>query len=65
VALVGSAVTVRDSKDQDGPAPVFTAREWAAFVGGVTAARGCWPPVGPAAAELVVAPIGGRRRASA
>jgi hypothetical protein len=28
-------VAVRDSKNQDGPALVFTPDEWAAFVGGV------------------------------
>jgi hypothetical protein len=28
-------VAVRDSKDQDGPALVFTPREWDAFVRGV------------------------------
>jgi hypothetical protein len=28
-------VAVRDSKDPDGPALVFTAAQWQAFVGGV------------------------------
>ncbi|HXV91701.1 MAG TPA: DUF397 domain-containing protein [Pseudonocardia sp.] len=38
VAFLGDGrVAVRDSKDAGrGPALVFTAREWAAFVGGVT-----------------------------
>ncbi|OLT13414.1 DUF397 domain-containing protein [Pseudonocardia sp. CNS-139] len=36
VAFAGEAVGVRDSKDRSGPVLVFEAREWAAFVGGVT-----------------------------
>jgi hypothetical protein len=36
VALGGEAVAMRDSKDRSGPVLVFTPREWAAFVGGVT-----------------------------
>ena len=36
VATLGQdAVGVRDSKDPNGPVLVFTAAEWAAFVGGV------------------------------
>jgi hypothetical protein len=35
VAFVDGAVGVRDSKDRTGPALVFTAAEWAAFVAGV------------------------------
>jgi hypothetical protein len=34
VAFVGEAILVRDSKDPDGPALVFTASEWDAFVNG-------------------------------
>ncbi|MFF5212413.1 DUF397 domain-containing protein [Streptosporangium sp. NPDC000396] len=33
--LSGGRRGVRDSKDRNGPALVFTASEWAAFVGGV------------------------------
>ncbi|GAA4203325.1 MULTISPECIES: DUF397 domain-containing protein [Microbispora] len=33
--LPGGHVGVRDSKNQDGPALVFTPAEWDAFVGGV------------------------------
>jgi len=35
VAFVEDQVAVRDSKDRSGPVLVFTAHEWAAFVGGV------------------------------
>jgi hypothetical protein len=35
VAFVGDAIAVRDSKDPDGPALVYTRDEWDAFVGGV------------------------------
>ncbi len=35
VALLGDRVAVRDAKDRAGPVLVFTAAEWAAFVGGV------------------------------
>ena len=34
VAFVGEAIAVRDSKDPDGPALIFTPAEWDAFVGG-------------------------------
>ena len=34
VAFVGDAIAVRDSKNPDGPALIFTAAEWDAFVGG-------------------------------
>jgi len=34
VAFVGQEIAVRNSQDPDGPALVFTAAEWAAFVGG-------------------------------
>ncbi|MGY3518257.1 DUF397 domain-containing protein [Micromonospora sp. PTRAS2] len=34
VAQLTSAVALRDSKDRSGPALVFTAREWAAFIEG-------------------------------
>ncbi|MFC7547260.1 DUF397 domain-containing protein [Plantactinospora sp. GCM10030261] len=34
VAFVGGAIAVRDSKNPDGPALVFTPGEWDAFVGG-------------------------------
>jgi hypothetical protein len=34
VALLDSGAAVRDSKDPAGPALLFTAAEWAAFVGG-------------------------------
>ncbi|MGN9789335.1 DUF397 domain-containing protein [Nonomuraea sp. ZG12] len=34
-ALSGGRVAVRDSKDPDGPALVFTDPEWKAFIGGV------------------------------
>jgi hypothetical protein len=37
VAFVDGDVAVRDSKDPSGPALVFSAGEWAAFVGGVAA----------------------------
>lgn len=33
--LSAGRVAVRDSKDPDGPALVFTAAEWEAFIGGV------------------------------
>jgi hypothetical protein len=35
VALLDGLVAVRDAKDRTGPVLEFTAREWAAFVGGV------------------------------
>jgi hypothetical protein len=34
VAFLEGAVAVRDSKDPDGPALVFTPHEWESFVGG-------------------------------
>jgi hypothetical protein len=34
VAFVGDAIAVRDSKNPEGPALVFTQAEWDAFVGG-------------------------------
>ncbi|GIF11565.1 DUF397 domain-containing protein [Actinoplanes teichomyceticus] len=34
VAFVGEAIAVRDSKSPSGPALIFTAAEWDAFVGG-------------------------------
>ena len=34
VAFVGEAIAVRDSRNADGPALIFTAAEWDAFVGG-------------------------------
>ena len=34
VAFVGSAIAVRDSKNQTGPVLVFTPSEWDAFVAG-------------------------------
>ena len=34
VAFVDGAIAVRDSKDPDGPALIFTGDEWDAFVGG-------------------------------
>lgn len=34
VAFVGEAIAVRDSKNPDGPALIFTVAEWDAFVGG-------------------------------
>ena len=34
VAFVGEAIAVRDSKNPDGPALIFTPAEWDAFVGG-------------------------------
>ena len=34
VAFVPDGVAVRDSKDPDGPALLFTPAEWNAFVGG-------------------------------
>ena len=34
VAFVDDAIAVRDSKHPDGPALIFTAAEWDAFVGG-------------------------------
>jgi hypothetical protein len=34
VAFVDDAIAVRDSKDPDGPALIFTWAEWDAFVGG-------------------------------
>jgi hypothetical protein len=35
VAFVGEAIAIRDSKDPNGPALVYTQAEWAAFLGGV------------------------------
>jgi hypothetical protein len=35
VAFVGDRVAVRDSKDPGGPVLLFTAHEWASFLGGV------------------------------
>ena len=35
VARFANAVAVRDSKNPTGPALIFTAAEWHAFVGGV------------------------------
>jgi hypothetical protein len=35
VAIVGDGVAVRDSKDPAGPVLLFTAHEWASFLGGV------------------------------
>jgi Domain of unknown function (DUF397) len=37
VAFVEDRVAVRDSKDHGGPALVFTAHEWAAFIAGARA----------------------------
>ena len=37
VAFVDGQVAVRDSKNPAGPALLFTAAEWTAFVGGVAA----------------------------
>jgi len=34
VAFVDEAIAVRDSKNPDGPALIFTSAEWDAFVGG-------------------------------
>jgi hypothetical protein len=34
VAFVGGTIAVRDSKDPDGGALIFTPAEWDAFVGG-------------------------------
>ena len=34
VAFVGEAIAVRDSKNPEGPALIFTPAEWDAFVGG-------------------------------
>lgn len=34
VAFLDGAVAVRDSKDRNGPALIFTAAEWDAFVAG-------------------------------
>ncbi|MET8151232.1 DUF397 domain-containing protein [Actinoplanes sp. NPDC049668] len=34
VALLEDGAAVRDSKDPNGPALIFTTAEWAAFVGG-------------------------------
>ncbi|GGK94683.1 DUF397 domain-containing protein [Mangrovihabitans endophyticus] len=34
VAFVGEAIAVRDAKNPAGPALIFTAAEWDAFVGG-------------------------------
>ena len=34
VAFVGQAIAVRDSKNPQGPALIFTPAEWDAFVGG-------------------------------
>jgi hypothetical protein len=34
VAFVDDAIVVRDSKNPDGPALIFTSAEWDAFVGG-------------------------------
>jgi hypothetical protein len=34
VAFVDEAIAVRDSKNPSGPALIFTAAEWDAFVGG-------------------------------
>jgi hypothetical protein len=34
VAFVDEAIAVRDSKNPDGPALIFTPAEWDAFVGG-------------------------------
>jgi hypothetical protein len=35
VAFVGDAVAVRDSKDPDGAALLYTLDEWDAFIGGI------------------------------
>ncbi|WP_344864221.1 DUF397 domain-containing protein [Planomonospora alba] len=37
------AVAVRDSKDPDGPKPIFTPAEWSAFIGGVEAGESASP----------------------
>ena len=34
VAFVGEAIAVRDSRNPEGPALIFTPAEWDAFVGG-------------------------------
>ncbi|MBD0839724.1 DUF397 domain-containing protein [Streptomyces sp. TRM68416] len=39
IAAVDGLVAVRDSKNTDGPALVFTPREWRAFLGGGTSRR--------------------------
>lgn len=35
VAFIDNAIAVRDSKNPDGPALIYTRSEWDAFVGGV------------------------------
>lgn len=35
VAVLDTGVAVRDSKDKNGPVLLFSAAEWAAFIGGV------------------------------
>jgi hypothetical protein len=35
VAFVDDAIAVRDSRDPDGPALIYTRDEWEAFIGGV------------------------------
>ena len=39
VAFLGSAVAVRDSKDPNGPAVLFSAAQWVSFVSGAKAGR--------------------------
>jgi hypothetical protein len=35
VAFIDDAIAVRDSRDPDGPALIYTRDEWDAFIGGV------------------------------
>jgi hypothetical protein len=39
IAVLNTAVAMRDSKDPDGPALIFTAAEWVAFVDGAKAGK--------------------------
>ncbi|WP_449066473.1 DUF397 domain-containing protein [Planomonospora algeriensis] len=34
-SLAGGRIGVRDSKDREGPALIFTSAEWRAFIGGI------------------------------
>jgi hypothetical protein len=47
VAVIGDTVAVRDTKDRDGGALIFTQDEWQAFVGGVQRGEFDLPPSDP------------------
>ena len=62
VGLVDDRVAVRDSKDREGPALIFTAHEWEAFLGGARDGEFELQRLRQPAGPVVIAPTAGRRR---